>query len=87
MNNMKVLKEQGNYRIVRIDDLCFYPTTNQDDCAGYIPQTKIEVQQHIRIACVGMWIVIKRWVYNGDNVEDINYNIELAKELFDKIVE
>ena len=90
---MKVLKEKGKFRITRVDDLLFVSEVYEDDI-NYIhdtpvftPQTRITVQQHIRIACVGMWITIKQWVHNGDDKSVINYNIELAKELFDLIVE
>lgn len=90
---MKVLKEKGKFRITRVDDLLFVSEVYENDInyihntTGFIPQTRIAIQQHIRIACVGMWITIKQWVHNGDDKSVINYNIELAKELFDLIVE
>ena len=90
---MKVLKEKGKFRITRVDDLLFVPEVYEDDInyihntPGFTPQTRIAVQQHVRIACIGMWITIKQWVHNGNDKSVINYNIELAKELFDLIVE
>ena len=63
---MKVLKEKGKFRITRVDDLMLVPEVHEDDInyihntPGFIPQTRIAVQQHIRIACVGMWITIKQ---------------------------
>ena len=88
MNNyMKVIKQKDKYRIVRIDDLILYPGDDYDNAKGFIPQTRVSVQQHIRIACLGMWINIKTWIHNGDDKDTINYHINSAKELFDLIIE
>lgn len=90
---MRVLDEEGKYRIIRKDELLLIPgKTNVDDPnhavdAGFTPQVIIEVQQHIRIACIGMWICIKRWVHNSNDRQIINYNNLCAKELFEKLIE
>lgn len=89
---IKIINKEDNYRIIRRDEftLVFAKTNGDNIDTECVHRTTIAVQKRIKICFISIWINIKEWIFDDDykyDEENVLYGLDLAKELFDKMLE